>query len=187
MSVLEPIRSEALDPRVGDLLGRAQAAKAISRDTTTVRLWAHRPELAAAQLALHTRFHDSNILDGRLLELVRISIAMINDCSACKTARKSADVSEEDIACLSSTDPRFSARERSAIRFAELFAADHTAVDDEVMGDLAAHFTAAEIVELVMYSALMVGSGRFAYVMRGYETDERTPVVPAGAAARSTA
>ncbi len=178
MPVLEPVPFDGLDPQVKDLLGRAQSVRSIAGDTTTPRLWAHRPELAAAQLALHTRFHDSNIVDGRVLELVRMSIAMINDCASCKAARKSDDVSEDDLVCLSSTDPRFSPRERSAMRFAELLAADHMAVDDDVMADLAAHFTPAEIVEIAMYSALMLGGGRFAYVMRGYETDERPPVVP---------
>ncbi|ETB34531.1 carboxymuconolactone decarboxylase, partial [Mycobacterium avium subsp. hominissuis 10-5606] len=119
-----------------DLIEDGQACRAIRDDTTVPRLWALRPELAKAQLPIQTRYHDSNILDGRLLELVRLRIAALNDCRACNTARKNDAVSEEDIACLSSDDERFSDAERLALRFAELFAIDHEAIDDDLMGRL---------------------------------------------------
>ena len=84
------------------MIEAAQAASAVREDTTVPRLWALRPELAKAQLPLHTRYHDSNIIDARLLELVRLRIAALNDCTACKVARKTDDVSEDEIAFLSS-------------------------------------------------------------------------------------
>lgn len=176
MPAIDPVAPDAVDPRVQKAIESAAATGALGKDWTTAYMWAHRPELALAQLPLHARYQDSNILDERLLELVRLSIAMINDCTACKAARKTNTVSEEDIACLSSSDPRFSERERAAMRFAELFAADHTAIDQAVIDDLRRHFTDAEIVELAMFSGLMLGSGRFAYVLRTYATDVRPDV-----------
>jgi alkylhydroperoxidase family enzyme len=176
MPALDPVPMDALEPRVRTAIEDAAAVGALGKDFTTAQMWAHRPQLALAQLPLHARYHDANILDERLLELVRLSIAMINDCTACKAARKSNAVSEEDIACLSSSDPRFTERERVAMRFAELFAADHTSIDQAVIDDLKRQFTDAEIVELAMYSGLMLGSGRFAYVLRTYATDAQPPV-----------
>lgn len=168
MPRIAPVSWEDLDPQVRELIEEAQACKAIRDDTTVPRLWALRPALAKAQLPLQTRFHDNNILGERLLELVRLRIAAVNDCRACNTARKSDAVSEDDIACLSSGDERFSDFERLALQFAELFAVDHERIDDELITRLGAHFSPAEIVELGMYCVLMLGSGRFAHVMRGW-------------------
>ena len=181
MPAIDPIAPEALDPRVREAIEQAASTGALGQDLTTAYMWAHRPELALAQLPLHARYHDSNILDERLLELVRLCIALINDCTACKAARKSDAVSEEDVDCLSSSDPRFSERERAAMRFAELFGADHTAIGQGVIDDLRRHFSDAEIVELAMFCGLMLGSGRFAYVLRTYASDGQ-PAVAAGAA-----
>jgi AhpD family alkylhydroperoxidase len=183
MPRINPIEPDDVDPDVARLIEAAQASGAVREDTTVPRLWALRPELARAQLPLHIRYHDSNLLDARLLELARLRIAAINDCTACKVARKTDSVSEEDIACLSADDPRFSERERLAIRFAELFAADHAAIDDELMARMGELFTAEELVELAMYCGLMLGGGRFAHVMRGWETDDGPVVVGASSTA----
>jgi alkylhydroperoxidase family enzyme len=177
MPRLEPVAPDELDAELQELLERSQAYGAILDDTTTVRLWARRPELAKSQLPIHTRYHDSNIVAPRVLELVRMRIALLNDCVACKAARKDDSVTDEDIACLSSDDPRFSAAERAALRLAELFVLDHTSIDDDLMRELGEHFTAEEIVELTMYCGLMLGSGRFAHVMRAWATDDGPVVV----------
>ncbi len=170
MPALEPVAPDNLDPRVKVAIDEAGAVGALGKDHTTAYMWAHRPELALAQLPLHARYHDSNILDERLLELARLCIAQINDCTACKVARKSDTVSEDEIASLDPADPRFSERERAAMHFAELFAGNHTAIDQTVIDGLKEHFTDPEIVELTMYCGLMLGGGRFAYVLQTYAT-----------------
>ncbi|WP_046259493.1 carboxymuconolactone decarboxylase family protein [Streptomyces sp. WM6386] len=176
MTAVEPVPRADLDQELNVLIGKARASRALSSDLA-VRIWAHRPELAKAQLQLQREVHEGRLLDGRLMELVRLRIAALNDCRACQVARKSDDVSEEEVACLSADDPRFTAREAAALRFAELFAIDHLAVDDVVLGELNRHFTAAEIVELGMFAALMLGSGRLVRVLRAYEDDDRPPVI----------
>jgi alkylhydroperoxidase family enzyme len=127
MAALEPPPASELGPGLRDLIDAAVESGALS-NTVLVRLWAYRPEIAAAQLSLHTRFYDSNLLEGRLLELIRLRIAAINDCHPCKLARKSDEVSETDVACLSSGGERFSPRERAALAFAEGFALNHQAM-----------------------------------------------------------
>jgi alkylhydroperoxidase family enzyme len=112
-----------------------------------------------------------------VMELVRLRIASLNDCEACKTARKSDEVSEEEIACLASDDPRFAESERAALRFAELFAVDHFSLDESVFAELARHYSNEEIVELGMFAALMLGNGRLAYVLRAYGSDDSEPLL----------
>ena len=59
------------------------------------------------------------------------------------------------------TSDLLSPRERAAIRFAEKLAVDHHKVDDTLWSDMRAHFSAAEIVELVAHATLYIGFGRF--------------------------
>jgi alkylhydroperoxidase family enzyme len=176
MAAIEPVPWDGLTPDLRVLIREARESRALSSDLP-VRIWAHRPRLAEAQLRLHAEIHEGRLLDGRLMELVRLRIADLNDCRACQVARKSDDVSDQDVACLSADDPRFTPREAAALRFAELFATDHRAIDDQVLAGLGRHFSAAEIVELGMFTALMLGAGRLAGVLRAYEDDDQAPVL----------
>ena len=56
--------------------------------------------------------------------------------------------------------PDLSAAEQAAIRYGELLATDHLAIDESVYHDLREHFTEEEIVELGTYCAFCVGFGR---------------------------
>ena len=55
-----------------------------------------------------------------------------------------------------------SAAEKVAIRYGELMATDHLAIDDAIYADLRQHFSEAQIVELGMTVAFFVGFGRLA-------------------------
>ena len=50
--------------------------------------------------------------------------------------------------------------ERAALRFADLFATNHLAIDDAVYDDLRHYFTEGELVEIGLNCALDVGMGR---------------------------
>lgn len=134
-----------------------------------VQVWAHRPAVALAWLQALDAIHTQGLLAARLRELVRLKIASITNCRACTLARKSDEVSEDDIACLTPEDARFSPPEQAALRYAELFASDHTAIDDTVFDTLKASFTVPEIVELNLYCALMLAGGRMTYAQQAYE------------------
>ncbi|BBX17085.1 hypothetical protein MDUV_19450 [Mycolicibacterium duvalii] len=169
--MIAPIDSDDLAPDTAAAISRARRSGALS-STVLPRIWAHRPELADAQITLQSRFYDSAILPGRLLELVRLRIASINQCQVCQTARKSVDVSEEDIACLSDDDGRFSASEQAALKFATALAADHLSIGGDEIESLLEHFSSEQAVELGMFAALMVGSGRLAYAFRALEAQQ---------------
>jgi alkylhydroperoxidase family enzyme len=170
MPLIEPVPLEDLQPDLARAVARGRESRMLS-STLPVQIWAHRPGLALAWLSTLEQIHLNGCLDERLRELVRLKIASITKCNACQVARKSDAVSEDDIACLTWDDPRFSPPEQAALRYAELFAADHFAVDETVFAGLEEHFTTAQIVELNMFAALMLAGGRMTFVQRGYPED----------------
>jgi alkylhydroperoxidase family enzyme len=54
----------------------------------------------------------------------------------------------------------FTVRERLAIEFAERFAIDHTAIDDELWDRMREHFSDTEMLELTVTAGFCVGLGR---------------------------
>jgi alkylhydroperoxidase family enzyme len=158
-------------PALRDAVERGRSNGMLST-TVPVQVWAHRPALASAWLEALEQFHSHSLLPARLRELVRLKIASITNCVACQLARKTDTVDEADLACLASLAPdsgRFNAAERAALRYAELFAADYTAIDDAVYDELKRHFAVPEIVELNLFCALMLAGGRMTYVQQAYE------------------
>lgn len=172
MPVIDPVPLTELPPALAASVERGRASRMLS-STIPVQIWAHRPEAAAAWLNTLEQFYVNGCLDPRLRELVRLKIASITKCQACTIARKSDDVSEEDISCLAWNNARYSPREQAALHYAELFGYDYFDIDDRIHRELAAQFSVAETVELHMFCALMLAGGRMTYVQRGYpEQDE---------------
>jgi alkylhydroperoxidase family enzyme len=169
VALIAPLEDEALATDVSAAITQARRDGVLS-STVLPRIWARRPELAHAQIALQSRFYDSAILPGRLLELVRLRIAGLNQCQVCQSSRKSDDVTEDDVACLADDDARFTPAERAALSFATALATDHLSIDSDEIDALRDHFTDDQVVELGMFAALMVGSGRLAYAFRAFES-----------------
>ncbi|WP_313054304.1 carboxymuconolactone decarboxylase family protein [Pseudomonas lopnurensis] len=167
MSRIPPVPLAELPDALREAVERGQRSRILS-SPRPVQVWAHRPAAALAWVRLLESLHEDSLLDERLRELVRLKIASITTCQACQVARKSDRVSEEDIACLATDSPRFSAEERAALRFAELFAADYMAIDDSHFAALGEHFSQAQIAELNMFCALMLAGGRMTYVQQAY-------------------
>jgi AhpD family alkylhydroperoxidase len=128
----------------------------------------HRPEVAGALGALRTALQSSGTLSPRLVELVRLRIAFHNQCRSCMSVRYQSAIddglTEDSVCSLAQPDVAddLTEGERSALRFADLFATDHLAIDDAVYGDLRRHFSEAELVELGVHCAYAVGMGRLA-------------------------
>jgi alkylhydroperoxidase family enzyme len=63
---------------------------------------------------------------------------------------------------------RFSAREKAALHYADLFKQGEHAIDkDQVYADLAKHFSDEEIIELGLFCAEVDGVGKFVTVATG--------------------
>jgi hypothetical protein len=108
-----------------------------------------------------------HLLEGKLLELLRIRSAQLGGCAPCMASRKVEGATEELVACIA--DPAFSddltPREKIALAYLNLLATDHHRIDDDMYRRLAAHFTTAEIVELGLTCARMIGTHRFMHTM----------------------
>ena len=181
MPRVAPMPLESLPAALAAMIEKGRANRMLS-STIPVQIWAHRPGVAAAWLSTLEEMHLRSCLPERLRELVRLRIAAITTCQACMVARKSDTVTEEDLACLSAEHPRFTAAERAALRYAELFAGDYFAIDEALFATLAEYFDTEQIVELNLYCALMLAGGRMTYVQRGY--DEAPVAVPSKASGR---
>jgi alkylhydroperoxidase family enzyme len=131
-----------------------------------LRVHAHRPSHAKAIVGLHAALWTDRLLPDRLLELVRLRIAFFNQCRTCMAIRYPdavADGLSEGLVCSLEQpyeSPDLTESEKAAIRYGELLATDHLAIDDGVYDDLRRHFSEEQIVELGTYAAFCVGFGR---------------------------
>lgn len=124
------------------------------------------PAVAEALGTLNSALRASGTLPPRLIELMRLRIAFFNQCRSCIAVRYQSAIDDgldEDAVCSlerPADAENLSPAERSALRFAELFATNHLAIDDGVYDDLRAHFTEDELVELGLHCAIALGIGR---------------------------
>ena len=126
------------------------------------------PEVAAAVGGVTAAVRETGGLPPRLMELVRLRIAFHNQCRSCMSIRYQSAIDDgltEDAVC-SLERPAEAADltegERAALRFADLFATNHLAIDDAVYDDLRTHFSEDQLVALGLHCALCVGLGRLA-------------------------
>jgi len=70
---------------------------------------------------------------------------------------------------------RLSAREKAAVRYAEVLAGDHRQAGRELFGEMRKHFTEAEIVDLGWRIVTFDGYGRFIYAL-GLEIGKTCPL-----------
>jgi alkylhydroperoxidase family enzyme len=138
-----------------------------------------RPEMAAGMGALSSAVYGNTKLPVREREAARYVIALINHCAVCQETRaKGGDEAGID-------DPFYAEvagwrgsavltqREKLAAEFAERFALDHQAMDDEFWARLRAGFGDDEIADLTMCCATFLGLGRALAVIGVRAPDER--------------
>ena len=145
-------------PPDGDQAGRIQYGVG--------SITAHRPEIAAGIGMAMNAINNAGTLSARLIELIRLRIAFHNQCRSCMAIRYDDAVQDgvtEDLVCSlerpADADDLTDA-ERAALRFADLFATNHLAIDDAVYDDLRQHYTEGELVEIGLNCAIDVGVGR---------------------------
>ncbi len=112
------------------------------------------PEVAAAVGGATAAVRETGALSPRLMELVRLRIAFHNQCRSCMSVRYQSAIDDgltEDAVCSlerPAEAPDLTDAERSALRFADLFATNHLAIDDAVYDDLRQHFSEDQLVAL---------------------------------------
>ena len=143
----------------------ATGGRAAALQTDLGSIFGHRPEHALAAAKVYETMQLHGTLSGRLKELVRLRIAFHNQCRTCMAVRYSPEVSDDGLVCSLERPeeaPDLTDAERAALRFADLFATDHLAIDDAVYDDLRKYFDEGELVELGINCAYAVGFGRLA-------------------------
>ena len=165
MSRIEKLAPDQWDAR---LVAAIQPDNLTDLEQGLTRYFAHCPEQALGLMGFGGALKRNRTLPDRLVELVRLRVAFFNQCRSCMAIRYSdavADGVTEGLVC-SLERPQeaenLSAAEKAAIRYGELMATDHLAIDDAVYAELRQHFTEAQIVELGMTVAFFVGFGRLA-------------------------
>lgn len=134
----------------------------VERDVLGIH--AYLPATAKAFYKTKAVLGHEGTLPPRLHELVRLRIAFFNQCRSCMALRYGDEVDEGTVCSLERPQDAddLTDAEKVALRFAELLATDHLAIDDALYAELRKHFTEAELVELGTSAALSVGMGRLA-------------------------
>jgi alkylhydroperoxidase family enzyme len=139
----------------------------------------HRPEMAMGMGALSKAVYGNTQLALREREAARWTIALINDCVVCQDTRAEHGPAEgvDEAFYAEVADWRSSTalsdRERLCAEFAQRFALDHLAMDDELWERLHAHFRDDELADLTMCVGMFLGLGRILAVIGVRAPDER--------------
>ena len=175
-------------PRIEPLPWEALSAAQLQRFKRSIKEGGSPPDKTASLILAYSE-HDHvpddgdrhynfprHLLNGRLLELLRIRSAQLGGCEPCMNARKVDGVTDEVAACLAPTlRDDLTVRERRALQFLDLLATDHHKIDDAIYRGLAEVFTTAEIVELGQTCGSMIGTHRFIHTLDPYGDTE--PVI----------
>ena len=108
------------------------------------------------------------MLPHKLKEMCRIKISVAHQCGYCSTVRSNVAKAEgltedmiDDLADFASSGKNFTAREKAALHYADLFKQGEHAIDkDEVYQELQKHFSDEEIIELGLLCAQTDGVGK---------------------------
>jgi alkylhydroperoxidase family enzyme len=138
-----------------------------------------RPEMAGGMGALSSAVYENTRLALREREAARWTIALINDCVVCRDTRARDGVASGvdegfygEVASWRTSDA-LSDRERLAAEFAERFALDHLAMDDDLWARLHGAFADEELADLTMCCGMFLGLGRVLAVIGVPAPEER--------------
>ena len=142
---------------------------------------------------MESLFHDC-VLPRRIQELIRLRIAFHNQCRSCMAMRYEDALKDgvtEDLVCSLERPEEakdLSDADRAALRFADLFATNHLAIDDPLIEELRRHFSEREIYEISISCATFVGFGRLAAISTDtdslpeeFRLESEGPITPWGA------
>jgi alkylhydroperoxidase family enzyme len=138
-----------------------------------------RAKMAAGMGAFSEAVYTNSRLPLKEREAARWTIAVINDCVVCRDTRardgEAAGIDEDFYRAVENrrSSTILSDRERLAAEFAERFAVDHLAMDEEFWARLHAAFSDAEIADLTICCGMFLGLGRTLAVVGVRAPDER--------------
>jgi alkylhydroperoxidase family enzyme len=167
MTTLAPLpRAAVPDPELRDLIAQGEALGV--PDALFSGILARAPAQAKPLLRALIMSHRDGNVDHRLKEIIRVQLARIarDPYFARMRSHKARDagLTEASIDAGSGdydNDPRFSAAEKCALRYAERMYLDPGKVDAALYAELKTHFSEAQIMELGSFIALHYGMQMF--------------------------
>lgn len=185
MARIPLMQPEEMEPDIRELCAGIEQ---LTGDSTAMRAIAHRPDIVRRFVDFYWPLQTEGRLGRKLVELVRLSIAQINQCKSCLGGRYddafAEGLTEEMIEALPQAERSalFTAAEKAAIAYAQKMATDHYSVGDDDFARLYEHFDQATVVELCMCVAQFIGVGRMFAVLDATNTACAIPVPERGAA-----
>ena len=145
-----------------------------------------RSEVGTAWVECWNKVLYKGVLPHKLKEMCRIRISVAHQCGYCSTVRsnvaKAEGLTEDMIDHLIGsyeTSSHFTARERAALHYADLFKQGEHAIDkDEVYEELKKHFSEEEIIELGMLCAQTDGVGKLVKSLNVLSWDDACSLNP---------
>jgi alkylhydroperoxidase family enzyme len=122
------------------------------------------------------------LLGFALREALRIRSAQLGGCASCQVAQYDESIDSDAVACMvdpATGDPR----DRLAMEYLRRMHLDHHSIDAAFYRELGEVFTVAEILELGLLCAQLVGGHRFVHTLDMFGTDP--PVFAAPRTARA--
>lgn len=138
-----------------------------------------RTDMAVGMGALSDAVYTNTQLPVREREAARWTIALINHCAVCQGTRaKDAEPAEIDEAFYAEVanwqkSEVLTDRERHAAEFAQYFALDHLAMDDEFWARMHERFADDELADLTICCGMFLGMGRTLAVIGVEAPEER--------------
>jgi AhpD family alkylhydroperoxidase len=158
-------RTGAPDPRVVSLMARSK--------------------LGIAWVEYWNKLLYQGVLPHKLKEMCRIKISVAHQCGYCSTVRsnvaKTEGLTESMIGELFdyAASEQFTAREKAALHYADLFKQGEQAIDkDKVYAELAKHFSDEEVIELGLFCAEVDGVGKFVKSLNVLSWEEACEINP---------
>jgi alkylhydroperoxidase family enzyme len=135
------------------------------------RMWLLAPDVGYPAAKFSHAVYNNSRLPMRLRELMRMRIALINQCVVCMDTRVASlednDLSDDLYAHVTewATYPGFSDLERAALEYTEKFAIDHLSIDQALLDRLRAELGDELTFELALCVASWLALGRVTQVM----------------------
>ena len=178
------------------IAARVKSPASTSADPIQASPLALQPELLQAFLRLYGTLWSHGELDQATKEIARIRNARSIDCPICKAIRFAGARREglgEDVLDRvrdGHETSDLSPRQKTVLRFVDVFLASPGEIAPDLRRDLLAHFTPPQLVELTAALALFAGFSKIAVALGGLPDsipvhEQPTPTCPAPAPADS--
>ena len=150
------------DTEVLAILDRARRNGTPRPESQTIR--SHVPAVVKTFSAAWEQTFVNGVVDHDLKELCRVYVTKTVDCGYCAAQRSEDAATDEDHysdLLQFRTSSRYSDREKAALGYTDAVVWNADFADDDLWGELHAHFTPAELVELGFFIALTSGQQRW--------------------------